>query len=68
MATPIDVGPMDPDKRNSPVMTEVQGESTIVMDAADRVCFWNGSEYPEGAVVTSEGGTYECSFGNWVKI
>ena len=67
MATPIDVGPQDPGKRSSPVMKEMQDESTVVMDVADRVCYWNDVEFPEGAEVTSQGVAYECSFGNWVK-
>ena len=67
MASPTDVGPMDTDKRNSPIMTEMQEEATVVMDAADRVCYWNGVEFAEGAEVTSQGVAYECSFGNWVK-
>jgi hypothetical protein len=67
MSDPSTVDPMDPAQRNSPIMSEVEEEATVVMDASRRACFWNGREYAEGSEVAAAGVIYECSFGNWVK-
>ncbi|NKC13220.1 MAG: hypothetical protein GKR94_13795 [Gammaproteobacteria bacterium] len=68
MADVTEVDAQDPAKKNSPIMVDVESESTVVLDAATRFCYWNGGEFPEGAEVTNNGNSYECSYGNWVKI
>lgn len=68
MSDITDVAPMDASKRNSPIVSATEAESTVVMEAADRICYWNGAEFPEGSRVRSDDGTYECSFGNWAKV
>ena len=60
------VAPMDPSLQNSPVSGPIEGESTVTLDSAASTCFWNGTEFSEGARVESEGKTYECTFGRWV--
>ena len=67
MADVTAVDPQDPSKKNSPIMKDMESESTVVLDAASRVCVWNDQDFPEGAQVASDGVVYECSFGNWVK-
>ena len=58
---------MDPSQQNSPVTGPIEQESTVLMDAAKKTCVWNGQEFPDGALVCSDGTSYECGFGNWVK-
>jgi len=60
------VAPMDKSQKNSQISGPTEGESTVMMDAAATKCFWNGQEFPEGALVESEGTTYECAYGRWV--
>ncbi len=61
------VAPMDKGQKNSPVAGPTEGESTVMLDAAASKCVWNGQEFSEGALVESEGATYECTYGRWVK-
>ena len=68
MADKTSVAPQDPGKKNSPVLGPTEGESTVVMDASASKCFWNDQEFNEGAMVESEGLTYECTFGRWAKV
>jgi len=67
MSDPITVEPMDSSQKNSPVAGPVEEESTVMMDAASNVCLWNGQQYDDGQMVSCDGTTYECSFGQWIK-
>lgn len=68
MADKTPVAPRDPGKKNSPLAGPTEDESTVILDTAATTCTWNGQEFPEGALVESEGQTYECTFGRWVKV
>jgi hypothetical protein len=61
------VAPMDPKQKNSPVSGPIEGEATVMLDAASTRCFWNGHEFSEGAMVQCDGKTYECTYGRWVQ-
>jgi len=67
MSEKIPVEPMDRSKRNSPVAGPIEEESTVMLDQASKVCYWNGQEFNEGQLVASDGATYECTFGQWIK-
>ena len=68
MADKTPVAPRDPGKTTSPLVGPTDEESTIVMDAAANKCIWNDQEFPDGAMVESEGATYECTYGRWTKV
>ena len=61
------VEPMDPTKKNSQISGPVSAEATIIMSAASNTCIWNDQSFDEGSVVDSEGVSYECHMGQWVK-
>ena len=67
MSDKISVGPRDNSQKNSPIAGPVEEEATVMMNTAAKVCHWNGQEFPEGQLIESEGVTYECSLGQWVK-
>ena len=67
MSDKVSVGPQDKSQKNSTIAGPVEEEATVMMNTASKVCFWNGQEFPEGQLVESEGVTYECSLGQWVK-
>ncbi len=67
MSEKISVEAMDDSKKNSPVAGPIEDESTVMLDQASKVCYWNDQEFKEGQVVESEGGEYECNFGQWIK-
>jgi hypothetical protein len=45
----------------------IEEESTVMLDQASKVCYWNDQEFNEGQFVESEGSVYECTFGQWIK-
>jgi hypothetical protein len=67
MSEKISVEAMDPSKKNSPVAGPIEDESTVMLDKASKVCYWNDQEFKEGQVIESEGAEYECNFGQWIK-
>ena len=67
MSDKISVEAMDPSKKNSPVAGPIEEESTVMLDKASKVCYWNDQEFKEGQVVESDGAEYECNFGQWIK-
>lgn len=67
MSEKVTVQAMDPSKRNSPVAGPIESESTVMMDEADKVCYWNDQEYDEGQIIDCDGVAYECSFGQWIR-
>lgn len=67
MPEKVTVEPMDRDKKNSPIAGPVEDQSTVLMAAASRTCFWNGQEFSDSDQVECEGETYECSLGHWVQ-
>lgn len=68
MADKIAVQAMDPSMKNSPIAGPVEEESTVMLDAASKICHWNGQEFDDGQVIDCAGQAYECSFGQWVKV
>ncbi len=67
MSEKISVEAMDDSKKNSPVAGPIEEESTVMLDQASKVCYWNDQEFNEGQFVKSEGSQYECTFGQWIK-
>lgn len=67
MADKTTVAAMDSAQKNSPVSGPIEGESTVMLDAAASRCFWNGQQFDEGAMVECEGTTFECTYGRWVR-
>jgi len=67
MSEKISVEAMDHGKKNSPVAGPIEEESTVMLDQASKVCYWNDQEFNEGQFVESEGAEYECTFGQWIK-
>jgi len=67
MADKVSVQTMDPSKQNSPIAGPIEEESTVMLDQAAKVCYWNDQEFKEGQIVECDGDTYECTFGQWVK-
>ena len=58
----FEVEPMDPNKKNSPVI-----EATAHEDVAPRdpYCWWNGQRYSAGSKVTQAGKVKTCVNGRW---
>ncbi len=67
MSEKVSVEAMDHSKKNSPVAGPIEEESTVMLDQASKVCYWNDQEFNEGQFIESEGGEYECTFGQWIK-
>ncbi|MDX1432393.1 MAG: hypothetical protein R3286_08065 [Gammaproteobacteria bacterium] len=67
MADKVTVEAMDKSKQNSPVAGPIEEESTVMLDKASKVCYWNDQEFHEGQIVECGGETFECTFGQWVK-
>ena len=67
MSDKISVEAMDSSKQNSPIAGPIEEESTVMLDHASKVCYWNGQEFAEGQKVECGGATYECTFGQWIK-
>ncbi|MBE9592184.1 MAG: DUF1496 domain-containing protein [Proteobacteria bacterium] len=60
----IQVGPMDPNKKNSPIVEEAPPEEA---ESKVAICYFNGREYGIGAVVCSGGRLIRCySNGTWL--
>ena len=58
---------MDPGQKNSPITALDAEPATLVMAPGANACFWNGAEFAEGALVETEGVTFECTFGCWIQ-
>ena len=61
----IQVGPMDPNKKNSPIVEEAPPEEAESMT----LCYFNGTKYAAGAVVCSGGRLITCyGNGTWGNV
>jgi hypothetical protein len=62
------VGAQDPELRNSPIAEEEDEETDVVrqQQPGASVCWYNGTEYPNGAYVTSGSEVLRCSYGVWI--
>ncbi len=67
MADTTNVEDMDSSKNNSPIAGPVEEEATVMLNTAKNTCFWNDQEFQDGAVVSNNGVSYECSLGSWIK-
>ena len=67
MSEKISVESMDHSKKNSPVAGPIEEESTVMLDQASKVCYWNDQKFNEGQLVESGGTVYECTFGQWIN-
>lgn len=61
----VAVKPRDENLTNSPITT--MSDDATVMANEVMTCTWNGVAFEDGATVSTEGITYECHYGNWVK-
>lgn len=62
-----DVGPPDPDLKNSPILdTEVEEGEYSGIDEQAQVCYFNGIRYASGDYVCSENEFLRCENGVWV--
>jgi hypothetical protein len=61
----IQVGLMDPNKENSPIVEEAPPEEGAE-SAKALPCLFNGKAYGEGALICMEERVYRCSYkGSW---
>jgi len=65
MATPVE--PIDPTKKSSNITGPTSDEATVSMELLDAKCLWNDVEYSQGAEINTDGKSYVCSFGRWIK-
>lgn len=66
----IQVGPMDPNKENSPIVEEAPPEEGAESaKAPPPPCLFNGKSYGKGALVCMEGQVFRCGYnGEWVGV
>lgn len=63
-----DVGGQDPERRNSPVVAEVDEDQSALREAEmGAECFFNDEAFRSGAYVRSGAGFLRCSHGVWVE-
>lgn len=65
-----EVGAQDPERKNSPVLDDVDEEfEPVISEAGDGVCYFNDVEYPVGAYVSSGGDLLRCIKGGaWTSV
>lgn len=68
MPEKISVGEMDQNKKNSPISRPSSDEATVLLEKAEKTCFWNGQEFTDGQQVDCQGEVFECTYGQWVKL
>jgi len=60
----IQVGPLDPDKKNSPIVDGPLPEEAVDIDKG-AICWFNGKQYSYGACVCSGGRLLQCCGSSW---
>lgn len=61
----IQAGPMDPDKKNSPIAEGPPPEEK----GKGGICYFNGKAYPAGTLICSDGTLLRCySDGTWGEV
>jgi len=67
---PRNVGAIDPERKTSPVLEEMDEESYEVSQSIpdSSVCFFNGEAFATGSIVRSGAAVLKCSRGLWVEI
>lgn len=70
MDRPIDVGPQNPDLRNSPIAWEYLDEEEWQGTAVEEqpVCYFNGDVFEDGTLVRSDEVVLECRQGIWMPV
>ena len=70
LASPRNVGAIDPELKTSPVLEETDEESYELRQAVPdgSVCYFNGEVFATGAIVRSGSAVLECRQGVWVEI
>lgn len=64
-----DVGAMDPELRNSPIVDELddeEAETVRLQVPGDSVCYFNGQPFAHGEAVISGTQILRCHHGIWV--
>lgn len=73
-ATPLhppQVGAPDPERRNSPVLTDPEQSFELLREQIDETtpsCYFNDVNYPDGAEVASGSTILRCDRGIWVDV
>jgi hypothetical protein len=69
-SSPDDVGPQNPDLRNSPIAWEYLDEEEWVGTSEEEQpgCFFNGTAYRVGSLVRCDDAVLECRNGFWKPI
>lgn len=65
----VDLGAPDPEQKNSPIILDIEDEREV-MDTEipeERVCYFNGEQYPHGSFIKSGTLVLECDRGAWVE-
>jgi hypothetical protein len=62
------VGAPDPELHNSPIAVEDDIDTDVVRQQVpgEAVCWFNGSEFPNGDLVASGSQVLRCRYGVWV--
>jgi hypothetical protein len=68
--SPIDVGPQDPELRNSPIAWEYLDEEDWPGTAEEEQpgCFFNGVAYSNGTIIRADDAVLECGNGFWIPV
>jgi hypothetical protein len=69
-SSPADVGPQNPDLRNSPIAWEYLEEDEWVGTSEEEQpgCFFNGTAYQVGSLIRCDDAVLECRNGFWKPI
>lgn len=68
MAEDFHVDPQDPALNNSPKAPRESGAEAAAALAGHQACYWNGTQYSDGATVCDSHIRYKCWDGRWVDI
>jgi len=70
MTGPIDLGPQNPELKNSPIAWEYLDEEEWRGDSVEEqpVCYFNGNAYGEGTFIRCDDAVLECRRGMWMPV
>lgn len=64
----IDVGSLDPERKNSPIAEEMDEDREVLRQEIppEPICYFNDQEYSDGTIVKSGTSLLRCEKGLWV--
>lgn len=68
---PVNVGAMDPELRNSPVIEDTDEDYALAgqEQTVTKTCFFNGTAFPNGqSVCSGSGEMLRCVDGKWIRV